>query len=117
LRNANPDSRLSWAGFLLNYGRWMDGMPAGPITSAPGYNSSYKRSSLLAFGDELESLLWAGSPLHGRMRSRGWEFCFEPAAKIDHLNVTRAADWFAETFVAARFLAGTRSRGWSRSRR
>jgi hypothetical protein len=117
LRNANPGSRLSWAGFLLNYGRWMDGMRARPISSAAGYNSSYKRSALLAFDDELESLLWAGSALHDRMRSRGWRFYFEPAAKVDHLNVTHPADWFAEIFISARFLAGNRRLDWSLLRR
>jgi hypothetical protein len=117
LRNANPGRRLSWAGFLLNYGRWMDGMRARPIGSAAGYNSSYKRSALLAFDDELESLLWAGSVLHDRMRSRGWRFYFEPAAKVDHLNVTHPADWFAEIFIAARFLAGNRRREWPLLRR
>ncbi len=47
---ANPDSVLSWAGFLSDYGPWLEGLPAEEITYAPNYNASYRRSVLLELG-------------------------------------------------------------------
>ena len=29
--NANPDSAMSWAAFISDYGRWARGLPAGEI--------------------------------------------------------------------------------------
>jgi hypothetical protein len=48
--NANPNGPLSWAIFLLDYGRWLAGLPAGEIRLAPTHNSSYKREVLLSIG-------------------------------------------------------------------
>ena len=39
--NANPDGPLSWAGFLADYGHWLDGLPAGEIGGIPTFNSAY----------------------------------------------------------------------------
>ena len=41
VRNANPDSLISWADFLLGYGTWLDPAPGGEISQLPGHNSSY----------------------------------------------------------------------------
>src|SRR3954453_5502547 len=43
-RNANPQSTLSWAGFLSDYGAWSASLPAGEVTFLPIYNASYRRS-------------------------------------------------------------------------
>ena len=48
--NANPNGPLSWAIFLLDYGRWLAGLPAGEIGLAPTHNASYKREVLLSIG-------------------------------------------------------------------
>ena len=46
--NANPNGPLSWAIFLLDYGAWLAGLPAGEIGLAPTHNASYKREVLLS---------------------------------------------------------------------
>jgi hypothetical protein len=43
VNNANPRTMLSWASFLLDYGRWFAPAAAGVIDDLPGHNSSYKR--------------------------------------------------------------------------
>ena len=45
--NANPDGALSWAAFLLDYGRWYDG-DRREVAAPPTYNASLRRELLLA---------------------------------------------------------------------
>jgi len=61
--NANPNGPLSWAIFLLDYGRWLAGLPAGEIGLAPTHNSSYKREVLLSIGPALETTLAHGDEM------------------------------------------------------
>ncbi|HEV8713526.1 MAG TPA: glycosyltransferase [Candidatus Binatia bacterium] len=64
VRNANPDSLMSWADFLLGYGTWLEPAPAGETNYLPGHNSSYKRALLLDYDRELEAMLEAEFVLH-----------------------------------------------------
>ena len=41
--NANPNGPRSWAGFLSDYGRWVDGTEAGEVTEFPIYNVGVRR--------------------------------------------------------------------------
>src|SRR5262245_46090250 len=61
--NANPSGPLSWAIFLLDYGRWLAGLPEGETALAPTHNSSYKRETLLELGPGLERALTHGDEL------------------------------------------------------
>ncbi len=115
--NANPKGALSWAGFLSDYGRWVDGLPAGEIGEVPLYNASYRRAILLELGDRLEPALAHGDELPVGMRARGHRVYFEPAARIDHANVARPAAWLVERFAAGVLIASHRSRTWPLSRR
>jgi hypothetical protein len=115
--NANPDGALSWAGFLSDYGRWIEGLPAGEIDEAPIYNASYRRSVLLEFGDRLEAALSHGDELPAGLRARGYRAYFEPDARIDHVNVSRPAAWLHERFIGGVLIGASRSARWSRVRR
>jgi hypothetical protein len=116
LRNANPDGAISWANLLFDYGPWCEGRPAGEVERVPIYNTSYKRSVLLEFED-LESLLTSGNELVLRLRAKGHRLYFEPAARIDHVNVSRPRAWIEERYVAGVMIAGSRLEHWSRGRR
>lgn len=59
--NANPTGILSWAGFLSDYGRWVDGLPAGEISETPVYNAAYRLAVLLELGDRLIPSLAGGT--------------------------------------------------------
>jgi hypothetical protein len=112
LVNANPASAQSWAGFLLDYGLWNSGRPAGEVPEPLVYNAAYRREPLVAFGDRLADLL---SPvdhdLWRELAARGHRAAFAPAARIRHLNVAQLG-----AFIHERSLCGTRM-GLHRARR
>jgi hypothetical protein len=115
--NANPKTAISWAGFLLDYGRWLEPAAAGEIDDLPGHNSSYKRHTLLNYGSELEAMLEAESMLHQDLRAQGYRLYLEPRAKIMHLNISLLSSWIPERYHAGRRFAAARARLWSPLRR
>ena len=115
--NANPATMRSWASLYLDYGPWVEASPRGVVDMLPGHNSSFKRSVLLEYEDELEKIMESGNHLTTDLRARGYELYLEPDAKTYHLNVTRPISWLMERIVAGRAYAGFRSRPWSLQRR
>jgi glycosyltransferase involved in cell wall biosynthesis len=112
VRNANPESLLSWADFLLGYGTWLEPAPAGEINYLPGHNSSYKRALLVDYDRDLEAMLEAEFVLHGDLQAQGHQLYLEPAAKTAHLNFARLAPWMPYLVYAGRVFAAARARRW-----
>lgn len=117
LGNANPDGPISWANLLFDYGPWLAGLPAGEVRAVPTYNTAYKRARLLEQGERLEGLLTNGDALILRLREDGGRFYFEPAARLDHANVSQPAHWLAERYHGGRLRAASRMENWPRLRR
>ena len=115
--NANPGTILSWADFLIGFGRWMEPTPAGPQPFLPGHNCSYKRSALLAFGDELESVLEVETVLHLHLAAAGGGLYLEPAARVAHTNFSRWRPSLHVRFHSGRAFAARLRDGWHRPRR
>lgn len=115
--NANPRTARSWAGFLSDYGRWSATLPAGEIPHFPIYNAAFDRAALLALGPRLGPALSHGDELQIRLEAAGHRTYFEPAARLDHVNVTPAGDWVYERFLSGLLIAHHRSRPWSLARR
>jgi len=115
--NANPKGALSWAALLSDYGQWAEGLPAGEIPSPPPHNAVFRRDILLELGDRLEPALGLSDELPRWMHARGYRTYFEPAAQIDHVNVTRPKDWVCERFVSGWVIASHRIKNWSLARR
>jgi hypothetical protein len=115
--NANPDSIMSWATLALQYSRWLPPTPAGAMDDIAGHNSAYKRDILLAYGADLEQWLDFEYSLHQDLRARGLQLYLEPAARTNHLNVTRLPSWLREQFHSGRVFAGVRARDWPLFRR
>jgi hypothetical protein len=115
--NANPDGALSWAAFLRDYGLWGEGQPAREIDRVPPYNTAAKREILLEFGEGLEEAVGQSDVLAVGLRSRGYRSYFEPAATIDHANVSQPQAWLAQRLLAGRAFGAGRSLGWSMFRR
>jgi hypothetical protein len=115
--NANPRSALSWAIFLLDYGQWLHLMPAREATVAPTHNGAFTRQVLLELGLGLDQALTQGDHLTLLLRGSDHRVYFEPAARIDHLNVARWSPWVQERFLGGRLLAGRRAARWSAFRR
>ena len=99
--NANPGSLMSWASLLMDYGRWVEAEESGPIEDVPGHNSVYKRDLLLAL-DDLDELMTADTIMHAELRARGHELYLEPAARVDHLNVSQLRWALVERFESGR---------------
>ena len=111
--NANPDGALSWAIFLLDYGRWLGGLPPGEIGMAPTHNAAYKREQLLRLGSGLETALAHGDIIAEHFHAQGHHRYFEPAARIDHLNISKLGPWIHERYLSGRIIAGRRSQRWA----
>jgi len=115
--NANPETRTSWADFLLGYGRWQPPIAAGPTDHVPGHNSSYKRAALLSYGQELDDRLQAPALLHADLAARGHKLYLEPSAIVSHMNFAATAPWLRTRFHAGRAFAAARARAWPVGRR
>jgi hypothetical protein len=115
--NANPRSPLSWSLFLLDYGQWIHLLPPREATIAPTHNGAFRRQVLLDLGGGLERALAQGDTLTVLLRAAGHRMYFEPAARIDHLNVAQWWPWMQERFLGGRLLAGRRAERWSIPRR
>jgi hypothetical protein len=115
--NANPHGALSWSIFLLDYGRWLAGLPAGEIHISPTHNVAYKREVLLELGDTLDRALSHSDVLGIHLTSRGHRAYFEPTARIDHVNVSHPGAWVSERFLCGLLIAGQRAQRWSLLRR
>jgi hypothetical protein len=115
--NANPRSALSWAIFLLDYGQWLHLMPAREATVAPTHNCAFTRQVLLELGPRLDWALTQGDQLTLLLREGDHRVYFEPAARLDHLNVARWDPWVRERFLGGRLLAGRRAGRFSALRR
>jgi hypothetical protein len=117
LANANPESPLSWASFLMDYGQWFDELPAGDISGGPTWNAAYKRPVLLELGDRLDGALSHGDELAVALQAKGRAFYFEPAAKTDHANVSKRVWWVEQRYLAGLLVATSRAARWSLPKR
>jgi hypothetical protein len=115
--NANPHSALSWAVFLLDYGYWLHALPACEAAMSPTHNVAYKRQVLLELGSGLDRALTQGDQVPITLRESGHRSYFEPAARLDHLNVAQPGPWVRERFLGGLLLSGRRAQRWSVLRR
>jgi hypothetical protein len=115
--NENPDRGTSWANLLVDYGPWLAPVAPESTDDLPGHNSSYKRSLLLEYGDDLPQLFESESILHWDLRSRGHRLFAQPAAKVRHRNMTPVIPSLVANFHAGRLFGALRSRDWKPARR
>ncbi len=115
--NANPRGVLSWSIFLLDYGSHFHSLPPRETAIAPTHNVSYKRQVLLELGAGLDTALTHGDGLIVLFRSLGHRVYFHPAARIDHMSVSRLIPWISDRFQCGLLTAGRRAQRWSRARR
>lgn len=117
MRNGNPQHAASWGNHFVNFGFWLDPLPAGSIERLPAHNTSYKRSLLLDFGEDLPRMLQSETELQWRLRSAGHDLYFEPAAKTAHENMVRRLPSTLDAFDKMRVFGAMRAEGWSAPRR
>ena len=117
MHNANPDSIVSWADFLIGYGPWAAPIVRQDTEFLPGHNSSYKRAVLIEYGTALETLMEAETVLMWDLRGKGHRLLLEPAAHTAHTNFGFWSSWLPVMFLNGRAFADTRSAEWSLVRR
>jgi hypothetical protein len=111
VRNANPDTAVSWADLFIGYGPWLEPIAAAEADFLPGHNTSYKRDLLLEYGDRLDSLLGAETLLHWDLRSRKYRLYLEPRARVAHTNFSLWSSWLPVQLLNGRAFAGARRKG------
>lgn len=113
---ANPQTTLAQAAHLMDYGPWAQG-PPGARAELPAHNVAFRRTFLLELGDDLANALDSNAGLGDRTRLAGRTMLFEPTARIQHLNVSRAWPWLKERVYNGRAYAAQVSGGWPWPRR
>ena len=102
--NANPESAISWAGYLLEFNNLLPDGQAREVRHLPSGNVSYRRDVLRRLGGfpaglsyYLEDLLF-----HCRMAESGIRMWFDPALAVAHFHRTRLGDYLRHQYVYGR---------------
>ena len=111
VRNANPNTVVSWADLLIGYGPWLTPAPSREAEFLPGHNTSYKRDVLLDYRDQLDSMMQAETVLHWDLRGKGHRLYMESAATVAHTNFSLWCSWLPAQWHNGRLFAGTRALG------
>jgi hypothetical protein len=112
VENGNPQSAVSWASFLINFGMAAENAPAGPSRYLASHQSSYKRQILLKYEDRLADLLGMEARLQEQLQADG-ERCFlESQARALHYNVEPWSTFWHEQSLAPRQYAALRAAHW-----
>jgi hypothetical protein len=107
--NANPETYMSRASMINDYGVWLHPARRGPTASLPGHNISYKRDALLSVGDELEALLTPDFNLHQALRRRELVMFLESQALVAHENFTTLSALMSAHYTDCRLLGARRA--------
>jgi hypothetical protein len=110
VRNANPNTAVSWADLFIGYGPWLTPAPCRETEFLPGHNTSYKREVLLTYGERLEPMMEAETVLHWDLREKGHRLYMESTAGVAHTNFSLWASWIPAQFYNGRLFAGARSK-------
>jgi len=110
VRNANPNTAVSWADLLIGYGPWLTPSPSREAEFLPGHNTSYKRAILLEYGGQLDTMMQAETVLHWDLRRNGHRLYMESSASVAHTNFSLWSSWGPAQLYNGRLFAGTRSR-------
>ena len=117
LQNENPQTAISRACMLVDYGLWTAPAEPGEVDHVAGHNSSYKRSVLLAHGDRLETVLQAETLFHWELRRGGERLYLQPEARLRHRNMTLLRPALDSQYQNGRSFAGNRALAWGPLRR
>lgn len=120
VESANPGIGKSDLVGLITYGYFRPPKPAGrPTKLLPGHNSSFRRSVLLSYGEELGRLLMNDNLLFARLVRDGHRLAYAAGARILHFDEATVRDCMTGYFHYHRIYGHRRAAlfGWSRLRR
>jgi hypothetical protein len=117
MRNADPSTLVSWADFYMGYGKWAEPIQSGEIDFLMEHNSSYKRSSLLEYGDRLEQMLESETVMQYEMARKGQRFWLEATTYTAHMCYGKWGPWLDCMQWHGRIFAARRANGWGLAHR
>jgi hypothetical protein len=119
VKPGNATSKVSWAGYLVEYSCWGPALKSGEIEHVPGHNCAYKRDALVSLGSELPSLLRAESIIHWKLRKEGKRIFFTSEIVLFHNQFHSLAKFLISDFWYAWNFADTRQKAfyWKLPRR
>lgn len=109
IRNANPQSMMSWADLFLGFGPWVEPRPSGPISRLPWHNSAYDHEVLMSLGDDLGAMIENEGLLHERLRAEGKPM-YLVESRTRHVNVTRPSSFCSVHYNGGRTFGAGRAR-------
>jgi len=117
--SANPDSYLSRAILLAEYGHWMTPHPGGPIGISSSTNIAYRRRLLLDQMADNPDIFEAEFLIHRRIQRTGGVIWLAPRALVAHESWAQLGDCCRANGANKRILGARRaSHGkWSLPRR
>lgn len=117
VRNGNPNSAVSWANFLIDYGEWADPVPAATRDFLPGHNSVYRKSVLTPYMAKLEEWFEAEVVLHWELRRQGYSLWLESSTYTRHYNFALWSPFLGSHWHSGRIFAAERAASWNWARR
>jgi len=84
IRNANPESLVSWAAYLAKFSSRLPGNPPGRLKFTPGLNLSLPKTILAQCGPFLEQGYCSDLEYCWRLRQAGYAIRFDPAILVAH---------------------------------
>ncbi|HET6639055.1 MAG TPA: hypothetical protein VFH82_09775 [Gemmatimonadota bacterium] len=117
--NANPESAVSWTAMFLDFTDFVAPRNPGPAASLASHQTSYKRDLLLAYGPRLDRFLENETTLQVDLMREGHRLYYEPAARTNHVNVSRLRQFLGSQFFNCREFGANRASlgGWGWRRR
>ena len=117
--NANPETYVSRAAMLTDYGMWLLPAKRGPSRLLPGNNISYKREQFAAVGERTPAALSTDFVAQAEFAAQGLPMFVEPAARAAHENFTTVRKTGITNYAWCRLMAGRRAEAeeWSLPRR
>jgi len=117
--DAEPQTYLSRAFLMAEYGRWMHPTRPGPVSIPSCNNIAYRRNVLERFADEkpLAEWLQAEYLLHRRIQSDGGVCLQATDAVVEHEDWFHFSDGLRANSVMKRYNAGSVATSWSLPKR
>jgi len=112
--NANPRTKISRIGMLVDYGPWMLPNVSRVVTRLPGNNVAYRKDRIEGFGDTLGELLETDYNVHRALVERGETLFMAADAVVSHQNFESIKGTIRANAAYARLLASHRREreGW-----
>jgi hypothetical protein len=108
MRNANPETSLSWADLSLNFGPSVDQQTSGDSSLLCWHNTSYP-TQLLREQEDLATLLEAEGVFFRRLENRGLNLFRAADAKVVHINISSIRGFLLGQFWGTRLFWSTLS--------